>query len=59
VAFFYNQTKQQASKASSSKKKHIPIESMRELGCKACPIDRIEDKLASPKMEPMGYEHPA
>lgn len=54
MGFFFNQTVAVAAKASSSRKKHIPIESMRELGCKACPLDKLEGQLKSPKMEPLG-----
>lgn len=53
MAFFFNQTKQQAATSKSKSKRHIPIDTMRAMGCKACPLDK-DSKIESPKIPPEG-----
>jgi uracil-DNA glycosylase family 4 len=56
VSFFFNTTKQQA--ASKPKRtQHIPIDTMRSMGCSACAINTATG-LQSPKMQPYGDEYP-
>lgn len=55
MGFFYNATRSTVKKAASSRK-HIPIETMQQMGCKACPLDKA--KLTSPKMQPVGTDSP-
>lgn len=55
VAFFYNATRSQVKKA-ASRHKHLPIATMQQMGCKACPLDKA--KLTTPKMVPEGSNHP-
>ena len=55
MGFFYNGVKGGPKKsASSASKKHIPIQSMNQIGCKACPLDKTEADLKTPKMDPIG-----
>lgn len=58
MGFFFNQARSQAKKSASSGKKHIPIESMRQMGCKACPLDKPNENRLSPKMLPLGNDEP-
>ncbi len=57
MGFFYaSQKTASASRSSKRREIHIPIESMRKMGCKACPLS--SEKLNSPKMDPEGTESP-
>lgn len=55
IGFFYNANHSQTKKAPSDSKR-IPIATMRQMGCKACPLDKA--KLTSPKMPPVGSDQP-
>lgn len=56
MSFFYNAAKGDSKKAPSPKK-HIPIELMNQMGCKACPMDKVSG-LVTPKMPPSGTDQP-
>lgn len=55
MGFFYNATRSEVKRAPASAR-HIPIQTMREMGCKACPLDKAQ--LNSPKMPPSGSDRP-
>lgn len=55
MGFFYNVTRGTAKKAVADSRR-IPIDTMRKIGCGACPLDKA--KLTSPKMQPVGSERP-
>lgn len=60
MPFLFNETADTPPARSSAPKArtggHIPIHSMRELGCRACPSDK-DTKLKHAKMEPLGPAH--
>jgi len=56
LAFFFNETRASAARNKSSAKKHIPIESMRAMGCKACPLDKVDTEAS--KTEASGVSNP-
>ena len=55
MSFFFNQTRAEASKRKGPGK-HIPIESMRAMGCKACPLDKVDTEAS--KTEADGVKNP-
>lgn len=58
MGFFYNASRGAApAKGRGAPKKHIPVQTMREMGCKACPLDTAP--LHSPKMQPSGTASPS
>lgn len=63
MGFFFNEAKQEAkvkkSPAGGGRKGPIPINSLQQLGCKACPRDQDADKIQNPKMEPSGVGRPS
>lgn len=59
MGFFYCGSRSQLAQQTSSSKKHIPIKLMNDVGCKACPLDKNEKDLDSPKMEPDGSSSPS
>ena len=61
MSFFYVPNKTSAKKvaAKPGSRGVVPIASLREMGCKACPHDKIADQLDSPKMKPSGSKSPS
>jgi DNA polymerase I-like protein with 3'-5' exonuclease and polymerase domains/uracil-DNA glycosylase len=62
MSFFYNETKSGAGKAGAgrartSAHKTIPIETLRQMGCSACALDKAPN-LNSPKLAPSGRKSP-
>ena len=55
MSFFYNPVRTQQDSKSSSKK-IIPIATMNQLGCKACPLDKVQ--MVHPKMSAAGDDSP-
>jgi uracil-DNA glycosylase family 4 len=56
MSFFFNPVRSSQSKK-PARSNHIPIDTMREMGCKACSMNNAVG-LQSPKMQPHGDEHP-
>lgn len=56
MGFFFNQTKS-SPKPTAQQRQHIPIETMGKMGCKACPLDKLEKDLQHPKMNASGPKH--
>ena len=57
ISFFYAPIKAEAKqKPRTIKRDTIPIQSLRELGCSVCKLDKA--KLRSPKMAPSGTDNP-
>ncbi len=56
MSFFYNEAKAEPKKPRVIKRGDIPIASLRQLGCSACPRDADAEVLYSPKMRPEGRE---
>lgn len=58
MSFFYEEST--ASKRARAKElRRIPVETLQEMGCKACPLDSRERQLEHPKMESTGVDDPA
>lgn len=59
MSFFYNETKAapKRPKPAGGRNAHIPIASLQQLGCQACPRDK-DESLQSPKMKPSGAKAP-
>lgn len=60
MGFFFNPVRVGAPKTSAAaqQRNHVPIESMNQIGCKACPLDK-NDKIDHPKMEAVGAQSAA
>lgn len=60
MSFFYQANKDAAKKTAArpGSRGVIPIATLREMGCTACPRDKQEDKILSPKMKPSGTDSP-
>lgn len=61
MGFFFNEAKKAPVKKAPTAKPsrgHVPIESLRTLGCQVCPHN-TNDKIRSPKMEPSGVASPS
>ncbi len=59
MGFFFNgvASKGAVKGSSGAPKKHVPIQLMNQMGCKACPMDKAEG-LEHPKMEASGVDNP-
>lgn len=57
MAFFYNSVKGTSKPSvAAQQRRHIPIESMNQMGCKVCPLDKAD--IDNPKMEASGSNAP-
>lgn len=54
---FWNDIKEEATKAPRRSRGPIPIESLQKIGCEVCPRDKL--KLDTPKMKPEGEADPS
>lgn len=61
MGFFFHATKGAPRPKSGGGKQSrvIPIGTLQELGCRACPRDKDEERLESPKMRPSGVKNPS
>ena len=58
MSFFYAEAKKAPKKPTTAKRRDIPIESLRKMGCDACPRSRDWDDMVTPQMPPDGDTRP-
>jgi uracil-DNA glycosylase family 4 len=58
VGFFYAQSAADARAAKTKTRREIPIALMKDLGCKACPADEVDERRITPKLPPRGSDTP-
>lgn len=60
MSFFYQANKDATKKAAprAGSRGVVPIATLRDMGCSACPRDKQADKIHSPKLKPSGVKDP-